>query len=83
MKEYCEVKFSFETYYKLNPEMTEEKRICGDCKHFISRRKDKYGFNGNCKEIVIKEEQTAIMDSVNLNKEDKACSYFEPKEAKK
>ena len=62
--------------------MTEEKRICGDCRHFISRRRDKYGFNGKCKEIVIKEEQTAIMDSVNLTKEDKSCSYFEPKEIK-
>lgn len=57
---------------------TMEKK-CGNCKFFISHRKDKKGFDGKCQEIVIKEEMTAILTFVNLTKEDPACTYFDSK----
>lgn len=59
--------------------MNASTEICGNCKYFLPHRKDKYGFNGNCKEIIIREGETAIIDQINLVKEDKACVYFELK----
>lgn len=60
--------------------MNVDAKTCGNCKHFLPHRKNKYGFDGNCKEIIIKEGQTDIMDQINLSKEDKACVYFESKD---
>jgi len=59
---------------------SRDEKLCGNCKHIIPHRKDKYGFTGNCKEIVIKSGETAIIEQVHLSKEDKACEFFEPKE---
>lgn len=57
----------------------EKEKKCGNCKFFISHRKDKMGFDGKCKEIVIMEEMTNILSFVNLTKEDPACAYFQLK----
>lgn len=55
-------------------------KICGNCKYILPHRKDKFGFDADCKEIVIKSEMTSIADLVHINKEDKACDFFEPKQ---
>lgn len=52
-------------------------KICGNCKYFISHRRDKNGFEGKCKEIVIKEEMTNVLSWVNLIKKDPACNHFD------
>lgn len=55
------------------------KKKCGNCKYFLPHRINKQGFNGKCKEIIIRENMSNIVMSINLNKEDMACNYFEPK----
>lgn len=53
--------------------------ICGDCKYFLPHRRDKQGFEGKCKEIVIRQKMTDLLISINLRKTDKSCQYFDKK----
>ena len=78
---------TFDNLKKKSQKLKEERlknvvpeKICGNCKYIIPHRKDRFGFDADCKEIVIKSEMTSVADLVHINKEDKACDFFEPKE---
>lgn len=57
-----------------------KEKICGNCKYVIPHRRDRFGFDANCKEMVIKSGQTAIIDLVHIDRQYKGCEFFEFKE---
>jgi hypothetical protein len=59
--------------------MKKDEKVCGNCKFIIPHRKDKFGFDGNCKEIVIKSGESDIINLIHTSKDHRACDYFEPK----
>lgn len=52
------------------------KNTCGKCMYFLPHRRDKKGFEGRCKEIIVRLELTNILETINLKKEDEACNIF-------
>lgn len=72
---------TFDRLKKKVKDIQEKKeKTCGKCKFILPHRKDRFGFDANCKEIVVKSEITNVVELVHINKEDNACDFFEPKE---
>lgn len=59
--------------------MNKKEKVCGNCRFMIPHRETKQGFNGNCKEIVVKAKVSDVITEIHVKKTD-TCEYFETKD---
>jgi len=60
--------------------MKKDEKVCGNCKFIIPHRKNKFGFEGDCEEMVKKAGLTDAVSRVHVIKTLEGCEYFTPKD---